>query len=166
MANTAQDFEAYFITHREVKQANPTWSDRMVDDYISIKTNIVYLADQGDRNLEEILLRLDSSEARLDSAEVRLDALEALLPISVYLTANHTTTKNEIITCENSVAITVTLNAAPLDQEMVQVKRNNSKVIISGNGKTVDGSATVTLSKQYVGLTLIYSQEADSWGIR
>ena len=159
MANTAQDFEAYFITHREVKQANPTWSDRMVDDYISIKTNIVYLADQGDRNLEEILLRLDSAEARLD-------ALEALLPISVYLTANHTTTKNEIITCENSVDITVTLNAAPLDQEMVQVKRNNSKVIISGNGKTVDGSATVTLSKQYVGLTLIYSQEADSWGIR
>lgn len=48
MANTAQQFEGVFFTYRDVKEANPGWSDQMIEDYLSIKRNTVLVAETTD----------------------------------------------------------------------------------------------------------------------
>ena len=182
MANTAQDFEAVFTTYRDVKQANPGWSDLMVDDYLSLKRNVIFLSEVGDSSIDQIEInrldiellgfeidaldvRLTQAEADIVAIELRLDALEALTPIAYYIIADHIVTANETITCGNVTGITVTLPVAPIDQQRVSIKRSGGIVSLDANGKLIDGQASIIISRKYTGLTIEYSADAGYWSI-
>ena len=182
MANTAQDFEAVFTTYRDVKEANPKWSDLMVEDYLSLKRNVTFVSEVGDASIEQIEInrldiellgfeidaldvRLTQAEADIVAIELRLDALEALIPIAYYIIADHIVTANETITCGNVTGITVTLPVAPIDQQRVSAKRVNAEVVYNGNGKLIDGETNIIINRKYTGLTIEYSAAAGYWSI-
>jgi hypothetical protein len=48
MASTKSEFEQVFLTYRDVKEANPGWTDRMIEDYLSLKRDLELTADTGD----------------------------------------------------------------------------------------------------------------------
>jgi hypothetical protein len=81
----------------------------------------------------------------------------------VSTSANYTAIGSDIVICND--AVTVFLNDEPDDQEIVTIKRAAGPVTINGNGKTIDGDATVKLIIKYVSLDLIYTIETDSWNI-
>jgi hypothetical protein len=46
--DTSEGFQQVFLSYREVKEANPTWSERMVEDYMSMKQDILLTSDSSD----------------------------------------------------------------------------------------------------------------------
>ena len=121
----------------------------------------------GGEAIEDILLAIIEIELRLDIAEIRLDLLEArvtYLEGSTVVTAIDVTAEgNQLIICTD--ALTVTMNAEPLDKDVVEVKATNGKVIINGNGNTIDGESTITIRRNNTGLSMEFSTTADAWFI-
>ena len=52
MANTAQDFEQVFVSYKDVKDAHPGWSDKAIEDYLSISRNVGFLAEETDSTFD------------------------------------------------------------------------------------------------------------------
>jgi len=48
MANLSSGFTQIFLTYKDVKDANPDWSDRMIEDYLSLKRDLETTADSAD----------------------------------------------------------------------------------------------------------------------
>jgi len=182
MANTAQDFESVFTTYRDIKEANPKWSDLMVEDYLSLKRNVTFVSEVGDASIEQIEInrldiellgfeidaldvRVTQNESDIVAIKLRLDALEALIPVSVLTAVDYQSLSNEVITCTNVTPITVTMIATPVDQQSISIKRTSDTVTIEGNGKLIDGAANVIMNRQYVGLDLVYSAAGGFWSI-
>lgn len=134
----------------------------------------------GDDFFETINSRLDAIEARLDAIEARLDAIELRLDLvearvtyleglTVVTAVGVTTEGNTTIIC--TAPLTVTLALTPLDRDTVSIKaQNGDKIIIDGNGNTIDGQATLTIrtnkqTKIKTGLTMQYSSEVDGWSL-
>jgi len=70
----------------------------------------------------------------------------------------------ETVICTNTSASTITLPAQPDDLAEVVVKATNSTVTVTGNGKTIDGSATKILTA-YDGMHIVYTDAAGEWSI-
>ena len=117
-------------------------------------------------------IRVALLEAEMDAVELRLDALEALQFIEVTATANHTTTRNEIVTCTNTALITITLDASPDALEEVHIVRAGSVVKINGNGNSIlglygsTGVSEVTLNGIGQAAQLIYNATTTNWHIQ
>lgn len=64
-------------------------------------------------------------------------------------------------------AVTITLNAAPWDGEVVKIKRATTAgaVTVSGNGKTIDGASTYKILENYEAVQIVYSVLDDGWFI-
>jgi hypothetical protein len=75
----------------------------------------------------------------------------------VNVSADYTSVGNETIICTNITPITITLNAIPNNEEMVNIKRVNGAVIILGQ---TDGQADTRINKRYTSLHLIYTDAA------
>lgn len=99
-----------------------------------------------------------------------VNAIESLASItnaddfSVSTASNYTTTGAERLIVATG-AITITLNADPEDFETVTIKRATTAgaVTISGNGNTIDGSATFSMISNYDSYTVVYSVDAAEW---
>ena len=48
MASLSENFTQIFLTYKDVKEANPDWSDRMIEDYLSLKRDLESTADSAD----------------------------------------------------------------------------------------------------------------------
>jgi len=70
----------------------------------------------------------------------------------------------ETVICTNTTGITVTLQSQPKNMTEVIVKMTSGAVTVSGNGKTIDGSATQILSL-YNGMHIVYTDAAGEWSI-
>lgn len=83
----------------------------------------------------------------------------------VTITADFTTTGNQIIICNNTSAITVTMNAQPDDGERAYIKRRNAPVkAISTLG--IDGQTTAkAIVNRYDCPLLVYTAEIDEYSI-
>ncbi len=189
MASTSSEFEQVFLTYRDIKEAHPSWTDKAIEDYLSFKRDLLLTSDIADNlqaqidaiNIEIDLIQIDIDNIEADIVDLKADVidlqtrvgiletkvadLEALIPISVLTAVNYTVIGNAIITCTNAAQITITMPLAPIDQIKVSVKRTDGEVVVDGNGKFIDGDATVTLSRQYVGLTFVYNLAGDIWSI-
>lgn len=161
MASVADSFEQIFLTYKDVRDANPQWSNQMIEDYLSLKRDVNSVAEESDSAQDQI----DVIDAKILVINGRLDDLEALIPVAFYIIANHTVTTNETITCGNVASITITFPLTPINQQRVSVKRTNAEVVINGNGKLVDGESSITLNRVYTGLTFEYSESAGYWSI-
>ncbi len=129
---------------------------------VAIEADIV--AIQAD--ITTIQANIVTIQNDITAIEARLDAIEALQFIEVTATANHTTTRNEVITCTNTSAITITLEASPDALQDVHVTRTNASVTIDGNGNNINGSSTVKLISKGDSVHLIYNDSLSEWAIR
>ena len=50
MVDTANDFTQIFLTYKDIRDANPKWSDKMVEDYLALKRDLADTADTADDN--------------------------------------------------------------------------------------------------------------------
>ncbi len=103
-----------------------------------------------------------------DLRRALVDLWSIVSPAPVAVTAAHTVSGRvavETLICTNTGAVTVTLNVSPFDMQEVKVKRTDAQVTIDGNGKNIDGSATLVLSAIYDAPHLVYSEDHGEWSI-
>lgn len=128
--------------------------------------------DSGEKiELYDPGIETNNNAERIEDLELDIEpdnAVEALQLIDdmqmsiVEVTANYTTTGNEIIICNNTTPITVTLNASPENGEKVRIKRRDSAVTVSGS---IDGNASTTIAYVYDAPLVIYTDDASEWSL-
>lgn len=157
MANTYESLNSLSLSAVDVRQLTG-WPDAMVNDYISLIEGLIELANGIDNN---------SSFAKNVQKQLltSLTLPEKFIPDTVVATGDYTTLGEQTIICNNSEAITITLNDTPDNFEELNIKRVNNKVTINGNGRTIDGESEVVLQVKYVNLHLVFSIDTDSWFI-
>ncbi len=120
-----------------------------------------------DEDIDALTLRVVALELRMSAVELRMTVVEdrvTYLEGSTVVTAVDVTAEgNQVIICTD--AVTVTLALAPLDKDVVEVKRTNGLVTVAGNGNTIDGSSEITLTRDFIGYSMEYSSTADAWFI-
>ena len=79
----------------------------------------------------------------------------------VTVTTDYTTTGNEIVVCNNTTAIEITLNTGPADKESVHVIRQNTGPV-SVLGPAL-GDTSMTIGSRYWSPHFTYIQEISSW---
>lgn len=112
-----------------------------------------FLADSSD--VVTLALRVTALEGEMDAVETAIAALSTTVEIS----GDYTTTGNynhETVICNNSSAITVTLQSLNLGDK-VTIIRGNGAVTINGGGSTVVGSSTHSLATRYDAASLTAS---------
>ncbi len=78
MPDTTEQFQQVFIAYKEVKEANPEWSDRMIEDYMSLKSDIELTAEVGDGTTTIVNSLHSPLSAALDDINERLGSGNAL----------------------------------------------------------------------------------------
>ena len=78
-------------------------------------------------------------------------------------TSTYTTTTSAVLLC--TVPTVITLNLAPTNSETVTVNRTNGEVTVNGNGRTINGEASITLSRDKTSLDFFYSSDLNKWYI-
>lgn len=68
MASIQDEFTQVFLTYEDVKTANPTWSDQMIEDYISLKRDLDTTANEAN----ELVLQEGSTDPFTFSLLVKL----------------------------------------------------------------------------------------------
>ena len=121
--------------------------------------------------------RIESLENELDSGdglEERVEELENDISFSsvspeefevLTVTASFTTTGNQIIICNNTSAITITLNATPGDGERVYIKRANTGTVSVASSDNIDGSASIAIISRYDCPLVVYTIGVDEWSV-
>lgn len=90
-------------------------------------------------------------------------------PREVVVSTSVTIDRNDrIVLVDDDTAVgivTVTVGDTPDDGQTHTVKKlgTTGNVNVSGNGKNIDGSATLSLTTQYQVATILYSAEKDEW---
>ena len=147
MVDTVSGFEQIFLTYKDVKEANPGWTDEMVEDYLALKRDVTTTTVTAD-------IATDTNSATNDGA-IALDEVERLRVQSVIITSNYTTfLTNEVVICNNVASIDVTLNTTPEINDQVNIKRNLAEVNVLGD---IDGFTDKLINIQYFSLKLIYN---------
>lgn len=125
-------------------------SDELIDE-LEVSTEMAVIQDVVER-LEE--LENDHQEP------VYLKALEPYT-VATGDTA-YTTAGDQFITCLNTAAAVITLNATPDDGEEVIIWRGDNSVTVSGS---INGSTSIVLASQYDAPHLKYSAAAGVWAL-
>lgn len=184
---TLIDSQQTLLTYADVKEAHPTWGDIEIEDYLSLKRDVDDVAEIGDNSesarfpysaaFEE---RLEELEAKADLASIirnleeRVEDLEQLISspaisrnefetinIAPGVTAFSATGK-QIIICNNTGSLDLTLNASPDDAEDIHVKRNAvGAVNFIGS---IDGFTNNSIASIGDGIHLIYTIDQGEWG--
>jgi hypothetical protein len=76
--NTPNEFQQVFISYREVKEANPDWSERMIEDYMSLKLDVLLTAEAGDSTTTIVNSTPSSLNAMIDDINERIGSGDAL----------------------------------------------------------------------------------------
>jgi hypothetical protein len=107
------------------------------------------------------------NESNQDNVEfsniVGVDFVEDNLLHVAVVDADYETRLSQIVVC--TVPLTVTLNTEPDEQERVTIHAMAGKVVVDGNGITINGNATATMTRPYTTWDLIYILEQNEWVI-
>jgi hypothetical protein len=76
--NTPAEFQQVLISYREVKEANPEWSERMIEDYMSMKEDILVTAEASDSTTTIVNSTPSSQNAAIDDINERIGSGDAL----------------------------------------------------------------------------------------
>jgi hypothetical protein len=77
----------------------------------------------------------------------------------------HTTRGNEIVVCNNTALLTVTLNPDADHKEQAIIVRNNTGSVRVTATKLISGQLTKTILRRYSAPHHIFTTEADSWSV-
>lgn len=81
------------------------------------------------------------------------------------LQSTYTTRGNEIVICNNTVALTVILNPAPDHKERAIIVRNQTGNVSVTSSKSINGETTKKILRRYTSIDHIFTTEADSWSV-
>lgn len=86
------------------------------------------------------------------------------IPVSSFA-VNATIAAGDEVCLVTAAGVTISLPASPTQGQRHTIKdaSNHPPVIVDGNGKTIDGASTVTMSTPYQSLTVVYG--GVSWSI-
>jgi len=87
-----------------------------------------------------------------DTQRILADIHTFINPVSLEITADYSVPQFDgelYLVCTNSAAITITHTDAPKDLSHLCVVRTSGPVTISGNGKNINGSSTLSLPAVY-----------------
>ena len=71
MVDTVNEFQQIFLSYKDVSEANPDWSDQMVEDYLATKRDITAATETADKAVDT-----SSASVLIPAIIQRLDALE------------------------------------------------------------------------------------------
>lgn len=124
-----------------------------------ISDNSSLFKDAKDR--DQLIAELIAREGDASSFKSRINKREFKeVNLGAAVTA-YTTTRNEIINCDNTSSLTVTLNASPWSLQEVKVKRRSAAVRVSG---TIDGATFIDIGAVYDAPTFIFGNLISEWG--
>lgn len=113
-----------------------------------------------ENQIDALELRVGQNETDIANLDARvadnrsdIDYLLGLVPSVITATASLTTVGNAVIACENTTAITITLNPTPEQGETISVTRRGAKVTIAGS---INGSDGIKLTSKFDSPSLVY----------
>lgn len=116
------------------------------------------LQDVPDESLvHDLLERVEGLEARIDQPST--DNLVELIDIGTSVTV-FTTTGSQVIICNNTGALTITLNTLPDDGERLTIIRRDASVSLVG---TLNGSTPTALPSKFDILDVYFTLSAGEW---
>jgi len=96
---------------------------------------------------------LTSSNSRVSRNAARIHALEKVDFDIEIITADFTTERNQIIICQNTSLITVTLDSNAIEEDEVHIKRTNAVVNVIGS---IDGKTQNIINVRYYSMHLVF----------
>jgi hypothetical protein len=96
---------------------------------------------------------ITASSNRVSRNAARINALEIQSFTVENVTGDLTTSGNQILICNNSSPITITLDTGAIEGDSVHVKRKNAKVTVSG---AIDGKTTKVINLKYYSMFLVF----------
>ena len=77
----------------------------------------------------------------------------------------HTTRGNEIVICNNTAKLTVTLNPNPDHKERAIIVRNNTGAVDVTTPVLINGQVLKSIIRRYTSIDHIFTSEAASWNV-
>lgn len=71
MPSITDEFNQVFVTYKDVKEAHPEWSDKAIEDYISIKRDLNTTAEEIDSTQDTQLVN-PAMHAQLNELQQRI----------------------------------------------------------------------------------------------
>tara|TARA_R110000851_G_scaffold91866_1_gene200518 strand:+ start:900 stop:1427 length:528 start_codon:yes stop_codon:yes gene_type:complete len=173
MVDTVTGFEQVFITYKDVREANPGWTEEMIEDYLSLKRDLTSSTETADlatdtSSKSSLLPGLVQRIKELENVQhpkygqIALDQISKDSLKSVNVSVDFTTSGNQFITCSNTTAISLTLNPYPKELEELYIKRKAIGVVnFIGN---IDGNTNEYIASVGDGIHLIYTGAMGYWG--
>lgn len=96
---------------------------------------------------------LTSTGSRVARNAARLNALEKIGFDIEIITADFTTSRNQIIICNNTSPITVTLDTNAIEEDQVHIKRRGAAVTVAG---TIDGLTDKLINIKNYSMHLVF----------
>jgi hypothetical protein len=152
MVDTVSEFQQVFLTYKDVAEANPNWTDRMVEDYLATKRDIGIATNTADKAVNT------STAAVMTPALIK--QVDRITFDIVTVGSDYTTYRNQILICRNATPITITLNPYPRLFEEVHVKRRDAELTIAG---LIDGLTDITLNVPNYSVHLVY--DGQDWSV-
>lgn len=107
----------------------------------------------GNDLIDETDQAITSAGSRISRNAAQIQALEKTDFEIEIITADFTTNRNQIIICNNTAAITVTLDPLAVEEDTVHIKRKIAKVTVSG---PVDGRSTTVINVKNFSMHLVF----------
>ena len=176
MVDTVNEFQQIFLSYKDVSEANPDWSDQMVEDYLATKRDITAATETADKAVDTssasvlipaIIQRLEALEnvQHPKFGQIALDQIDKGSLKVREISADYTTEGNQILICNNLDEILITLNPLPEHKEQVVIVRNGKGRVNVTSNKTISGKVTKKILRQYTAPHHIYTTEADAWNV-
>lgn len=109
----------------------------------------------GDADLiDDAEQAITSTGSRVSRNAARINAIEKIGFEIEMITSDFTTSRNQIIICNNSSSIEVTLDADALVEDTVHIKRANAELDVIG---VIDGLADRTINVPLFSLHLVFN---------
>lgn len=148
-------------------KVNPPPQVRIPDQFIK-DPEIRQFFEQQRQILFQLWKRTGGSEDSVDESEqeltsvgsrvarnaVKINALEKAGFDVEIITSDYTTTRNQIIICNNTGNITVTLDVNAVEEDQVHIKRSGGQVTVVGG---IDGKSLIVINVKYYSAHLVFN---------
>jgi len=103
---------------------------------------------------------LTAASSRVAKNAARIHSLEKIDFDVEIITADFTTSRNQIVLCQNTTAINVTLDPNAIEEDTLHIKRTNASVTVIGS---IDGQTQKIINVRYFSMHLIF--DGSTWNM-
>ena len=97
---------------------------------------------------------LTSMGSRVSRNAAKINALEKTTFDIEIINANFTTVRNQIIICQNTAPIDVTLDPNAIEEDQIHIKRTSGVINVIGN---IDGDTSKRINVKYFSMHLVFN---------